>query len=286
MSARSDDRGDRLEGAVGAFRVHPEPWIAFQPAVDAMLEPLGRSLLARLAPATGQRILDVGCGCGTTTLALATAVGPTGTVTGIDPSANMLAVARAAAAAAGLAHVDFLEADAGTYPYEPDAYDVIFSRMGTMFFDDAEAAFTNLHRALRSGGQLGFVCWRTLEENAWTTEPRDAAAAIVPLPPAPGPEAPGPFFMARAERISSVLSHASFVDVTIEPLDRDLLIGRGDVDEAVEFYLRLLPTGDLMFEPDRHLLDRLRATLRSVLEGHRRDDGIWLGSASWVVRAR
>ncbi len=155
-----------------------------------------------------------------------------------------------------------------------------------MFFDDPEAAFTNLHRALRRGGRLGFVCWRPLEENAWTTEPRDAAAAIVPLPPAPGPEAPGPFSLARAERISSVLSHASFVDVTIEPLDRDLLIGRGDVDEAVEFYLRLLPTGDLMFEPDRHLLDRLRAMLRSVLEGHRRDDGAWLGSASWVVRAR
>jgi len=130
------------------------------------------------------------------------------------------------------------------------------------------------------------VCWRSLEENAWATAPRDAAAAIVPLPPPPDPDGPGPFSLARAERISSVLSHARFVDAIIEPLDRDLLIGRGDIDEAVEFYLRLLPTGYLIFEPDRHLLDRLRATLRTVLENHRRGEGIWLGSASWVVRAR
>lgn len=105
-------------------------------------------------------------------------------------------------------------------------------------------------------------------------------------PPAPGPDAPGPFSLAQAERISSLLSAAGFVDVSITPLDRDLAIGRGDVDEAIEFYLRLLPTGYLMFEPDRHLLDRLRATLRTVLEGYHGDDGIWLGSASWVVGAR
>jgi len=266
--------------------VHPEPWIAFQSALDAMLDPLGRSVMTRLAPAEGEHVLDVGCGCGSTTLALAAAVGPGGTVTGIDPSAAMLAVARDAAAAAGLTNVDFIEGDAGTHPYRPHAYEVIFSRMGTMFFDEPEAAFTNLRRALRQGGRLGFVCWRSLEENTWTTEPRDAAAALVPLPPVADPDAPGPFSLARAERISSVLSHASFVEVTVEPLDRDLLIGRGDVDEAIEFYLRLLPTGYLMFEPDRHLLDRLRATLRTVLEGHRSDDGIWLGSASWLVRAR
>lgn len=272
--------------AIGTLRVHAEPWIAFQPALDAMLEPLGRSVLSRLTPAPGERTLDVGCGCGTTALALAAEVGTIGTVTGIDPSARMLAVARAAAVDAGLANVDFVEGDAGTYPYEPHTYDVIFSRLGTMFFDDAVAAFTNLRRALRQGGRLGFVCWRTPEHNAWVTELRDAAAAIVPLPPAPDPDAPGPFSLARAERISSVLSHAGFVGATIEPLDRELLIGRGDIDEAVEFYLRLLPTGHLMFEPDRHLLDRLRATLRTVLEGHRRDGQIWLGSASWVVHAR
>ncbi len=268
-----------------AFRVQPEPWITFQPALDAMLAPLGQAALDRCRPLPGERVLDVGCGCGTTTRVLAEAVGPDGHVTGIDPSAPMIAVARDAAAEAGLTNVDFIEGDAGTHPYEPHAYDLIFSRLGTMFFDEPEAAFTDLRRALRRGGRLAMVCWRGLEENAWTTEPRDAAAAIVPLPPAPGPDAPGPFSLARAERISDLLAHASFVDVTLEALDLDVLVGRGDVDEAIDFYLRLLPTGYLMFEPDHHLLDRLRVGLRTVLERHQADDGIWLGGAAWVVLA-
>lgn len=269
-----------------AFRVLPEPWIAFQPALDAMLGPLGQAVLDRLSLRPGEWVLDVGCGCGSTTLALAAAVGPAGRVTGIDLSARMIEVARASAAAAGLDNVDFIEGDASTHPWEPHGFDAIFSRLGTMFFDEPEAAFANLRRSLRQGGQLGFVCWRSLPENAWTTEPRNAAATIVPLPPAPGSNGPGPFSLARAERISTVLSDANFVDVTIEPLDHDLLIGRGDVDEAIEFYLRLLPTGYLMFEPDPHLLDRLRAMLRTVMEDHRIDDGIWLGSAAWLVHSR
>ncbi len=250
-----------------------------------MLEPLGRVVIARSRPAAGERVLDVGCGCGATTLALAEAVGPEGRVTGIDRSADMIEVARAAAAAAGLDNVDFIEADAGTFPYEPHAFDLIYSRLGTMFFEEPEAAFADLRRALRQGGRLAFVCWRTLEENGWTTEPRDAANAIVPLPPPPGPDTPGPFSLGREERISNLLAHASFVDVHIEALDLDLLVGQGEVDEAIDFYLRLLPTGYLMFEPDHHLLDRLRVTLRTVLERHRRDGGIWLSSASWVVLA-
>ncbi len=268
------------------FRVRTEPWIAFRPALDAMLDPLGRAVMARLAPAAGERVLDVGCGCGSTTLALAEAVGPTGRVTGVDASPDMIAAAREATVATGLANVDFVEADAGTHLYEPHAYDVVFSRLGTMFFDEPEAAFTNLRRALSRTGRLGFVCWRSLEENAWTTEPRDAAAAIVPLPPMPDPDAPGPFSQARAERVTTVLTHASFVGVTVDPLDEPLLIGRGDVDEAIEFYLRLLPTGYLMFEPDHHLLDRLRAALRTVLERHLDDDQLRLGSAAWLVTAR
>lgn len=268
-----------------AFRVASEPWIAFQPALDAMLEPLGRSVQTRLSVAPGEAVLDVGCGCGSTTLALATAVGPTGSVTGIDLSPAMIAVAREAAATAGLTNVDVVEGDAATYPYRPHAYDVIFSRLGTMFFDEPEAAFTNLRRALRPGGRLGFACWRTLEENAWTTEPRDAAAIIVGLPPPPAPDAPGPFSLGRSEHISSLLSHARFVDVSISPLDRELLIGRGDVDEAIEFYLRLLPTGYLMFEPDHHLVDRLRVALRTVLDSHRREGEVRLDSASWIVVA-
>jgi SAM-dependent methyltransferase len=274
--------------AAPAYLVHAEPWIAFRPALDAMLAPLGDAVLTRVAPRTGDRALDVGCGCGTTTADLALLVGPTGRVTGIDTSAAFLAEARASAPVdpATRAPVEFVEGDAGRYPFEPEAHDVVYSRLGMTFFDEPAAAFAHLRGTLRRGGRLGFVCWRTLEENRWITEPREAVTRVVPLPPLLPAGAPGPFALDDADHISALLTGAGFVEVEIEPLDRPLLVGRGDVDEAVEFYLRLLPTGSLMFEPDRHLLDRLRAALRVVVERHHDEDGIWMPSAAWVVRAR
>jgi SAM-dependent methyltransferase len=271
-----------------AYVVRAEPWIAFRPALDAMLAPLGDAALVRVAPRAGDHALDVGCGCGTTTADLSLLVGPTGRVTGIDTSAAMLAEARATMAASGgsRAPVELIEGDAGRYPFEPEAHDVIYSRLGLTFFDEPDAAFAHLRRTLRRRGRLGFVCWRTLEENRWITEAREAAQAIVPLPPLAPLEAPGPFALGHADRISGVLARAGFVEVEIDPHDQPVLIGRGDVDEAVEFYLRLLPTGSLMFEPDRHLLDRLRAALRVVVERHHTADGIWMGSSTWIVRAR
>jgi SAM-dependent methyltransferase len=275
------------QGPAPAYLTHAEPWVAFRPALDAMLAPLGDAVLARLAPRPGERALDVGCGCGTTTADLAQRVGPTGRVTGIDTSEAFLAEARATVPTDGRrAPVEFLHGDAARHPFEPEAHDVIASRLGVMFFDEPAAAFANLRRTLAQGGRLGFACWRSLDENGWVTEPRQAVQSVVPLPPLLPSGAPGPFSLADPDHISTLLTGAGFVEVEIEPLDRPLLVGRGDVDVAVEFYLRLLPTGSLMFEPDRHLLDRLRAALRVVVERHHDEDGIWMGSGSWVVRAR
>lgn len=267
------------------FRSANEPWVAFRDTLDAMLEPLGDLLLARLHPELGQRVLDVGCGCGTTTLSLGDRVGAEGSVVGVDTSEAMLAVAEADARSIGPANVEYLLADAGRHRFVPNSFDVVHSRLGTMFFDEPEAAFANLRRALRPGGTLGMVCWRRQDENRWTTEPLEAASVILPGAETGSGDPSGPFSLSSSERISDLLSQAGFVDVVIEPHDESLLIGRGDVDEGIYFFLRLLPTGYLTVEPDRHALDRIRATLREVLERHRTDVGIWMGSATWVVTA-
>ena len=136
-----------------------------------------------------------------------------------------------------------MEGDAGRYPFEPEAPRRRLLPLGLTFFDEPDAAFAHLRRTLRRGGRLGFVCWRTLPDNPWITEPRQAATAVVPLPPLAPPDDPGPFSPGDADRISALLAGADFVDVEIDPHDQPLLVGRGDVDEAVEFYLRLLPTG-------------------------------------------
>ncbi len=267
------------------WRTRGRVWVEFQDTLDRLLAPLGEAAFARLLPRQGEAVLDIGCGCGTTTLELAAAVQP-GRVTGVDLSAPMLEEARARADAARVDNVEFVETDAQSHPFQPRSFDALYSRLGTMFFDDPIAAFTNLRRALRPGGRLAFVCWRSLDENPWAHEPRQAVAAILPEEATVPADTPGPWSMAQADGILDTLTSAGFADVEITPHDEPLDVAGTDVDAGVDFYLRLLPTGYLLIEPDRHVLDRVKAALRAVLQAHLGAGGTWMGSASWIVSAR
>ena len=70
--------------------------------VPTLFAPCARILVQTADPKLGERVLDVGCGTGIIAREVASRPGATGAVTGIDPSANMLSVARAAAAREGL----------------------------------------------------------------------------------------------------------------------------------------------------------------------------------------
>jgi cyclopropane fatty-acyl-phospholipid synthase-like methyltransferase len=48
-----------------------ERWVAYQARLDAMLAAFGQAAIEAAAPATGERVLDVGCGAGASSLALA-----------------------------------------------------------------------------------------------------------------------------------------------------------------------------------------------------------------------
>ncbi|MCR5880984.1 class I SAM-dependent methyltransferase [Phenylobacterium sp. J367] len=146
--------------------------------------------MAALAPSAGERLLDIGCGAGETTIELAERVQPGGAVVGLDISRPLLEAARARAAPSG---VEFIEADAQTHAFPPGSFDGVFSRFGVMFFADPVAAFTNIRRALKSGGRLAFVCWRAAAENPVMTTPMAAAAHLLPpLPRKPIPRRRGP----------------------------------------------------------------------------------------------
>ena len=107
----------------------------------------------------------------------------------------MLALARQAAATEGLANVEFRHADAQIHPFEDGGFDAVISRMGSMFFGNPVAAFSNLRRALRPAGRLTLLTWQGLADNEWLTEFR-AAMAVGRTLPAPDPRAPGPSALA------------------------------------------------------------------------------------------
>ena len=103
---------------------------------------------------SGERVLDVGSGAGTDSLIAAQMVGPTGNVTGIDMTPEMLAKSRAAAAQMGLGNVTFMEADAERLPFEDASFDVVISNGVIDLIPDKDAVFSEIFRVLAPGGRI------------------------------------------------------------------------------------------------------------------------------------
>jgi len=93
----------------------------------AILRPTTERLLRSTGIEQGMRVLDLGCGAGDVSMLAGKLVGPTGSVVGIDPNADVLAVARARAQADGLTHVTFTEASVGTFS-ELRPFDLVVAR--------------------------------------------------------------------------------------------------------------------------------------------------------------
>jgi arsenite methyltransferase len=108
--------------------------------------------LGRLAP--GEEVLDIGCGAGTDTLVAAQMVAPTGQVTGIDMTPEMLSRARSAATEMGAQNVDFVEGDVEKLPFAADSFDVAISNGVIDLITDKDAVFSEIFRVLRPGARL------------------------------------------------------------------------------------------------------------------------------------
>lgn len=262
-------------------------WVDYQERLDIQIAPHGERALASLAPASGERVLDVGCGCGATALEIARRVGPSGHVLGLDISGPMLARARQRAAQADLEHIEFRQSDAQTAPLEPGAYDALFSRFGVMFFDDPGAAFANLGRALRPGGRLAFACWQPPTENPWILAPMAAVAPLLEMPPPPPPGSPGMFGLADPERVRTLLGDAGFVDVAIDDVRLDMSPGGGSLDDAVDTFLEVGPVAAVLRDTgaDDSLRGKVHAAVRTAYEQHDTAEGPRLPSAIWLVTA-
>lgn len=185
-------------------------WLEFERSLDRLLEPVGAHLVAHAVPAPGDAVLDVGCGTGATTIELAAKVGRHGRVVGIDIAEPFLARARERARAAGADRVEFLSADAQTYPFVPASFDLVQSRFGVMFFADPVAAFANLRKASRPEGRCCFASWAGIDQNPWFKIPRDAAVARLGKPSAVSPTAPGPMAFADRAYVLDILEKAGW----------------------------------------------------------------------------
>ncbi len=261
-----------------------QKWAQNDAHFERSIGTLNAPLLGYARSAGARNALDIGCGCGNQTLALAQALGPSARVTGIDVSEPMLAVARTRAAA-GAARMQFLHADAATHAFEPQSFDLLFSRFGVMFFADPAAAFANLHRSCVTGARLVFCCWQSIERNGWLRLPMQALARHIELPPIE-PHAPGPFAFGERERVQDILDDAGFTDVRFEDLRTELNFAQGTtLAEAAEALVQAGPAAPLLAKLDPSARTDALAEVAAAVTPHYRDGRIMMPSAVWLVSA-
>lgn len=260
-------------------------WVVEQDRYRRMLAPFTDALVGRLALEPGERVVDVGCGFGDTTLAYGQAVGADGAALGVDISGPMLDVARKRAADAGLAHVRFEQADAQVFDFPAGAFDAAASRFGVMFFDDPVAAFANVGRALRAGGRMTFACWQSPLTNEWITVIVGAIVQHLGMPDMGEPGAPGPFALADADRVRSILGDAGWTGVEVEPFDAKMWLAPG-VDDAIAFFMRTDMAKRMIGDAPEDKVQAAVASARDAASAYVTGEGLELGSSAWLVSAR
>jgi SAM-dependent methyltransferase len=222
-------------------------WIAREATLDAMMAGVLMRVLHHADLQIGAHVLDIGCGTGASCLAAAALVGPTGHVTGVDISAQLLDRARIRATEAGMTNTTFHLADAQTHAFAPASADAIISRFGVMFFEAPTAAFANMASALKPGGRMIFAAWAPAAQIPLFSIPVAAAIARLGKPAPLDPNAPGPMAFQNPERVLQIMDAAGLKNtrclsetVALTPL--------GTEAEVAAFTTRVGPASRIMAE--------------------------------------
>ena len=233
---------------------------------------------------SGHAVLDLGSGTGYPALVAAQAVGPSGSVTGLDVAAEMLAVAERKARRLGVRNVAFRTGDDSMLTFHDAAFDAVISRFCLMFLPDVPKAVKEIARVLKPGRWFSAMVWSSAERNPAVGLSMAAVKQVIDvLPPDPG--APGIFRLAKAGELAGMVQDAGLDNVS----DHEFHAERS-YESAEQYYTSLMeiaaPIQNLMAplsEQQRQEVKRL------ILEGasrYRRAERVSFPIAVRVVVGR
>jgi demethylmenaquinone methyltransferase/2-methoxy-6-polyprenyl-1,4-benzoquinol methylase len=128
---------------------------------NPLREPILRSIIASLNLSRGSEGLDIGCGIGSQTLLLAETTAPTGHVTGLDISAELLDYARDKIAASPLAdRISFKQGDMNSLPFPDNVFDWVWSADCVGYpSGDLLTTLKEIVRVVKPGGRVALLAW-------------------------------------------------------------------------------------------------------------------------------
>ncbi len=161
----------RKREALELFRGLPRHYDLLSAALSFGQDPRWRrTLVSAVAPARGQRVLDVATGTGMVAAELISRADCS--VVGIDQSPEMLAAARARFGRSERgARVQLIEGQAEELPFEDASFDALTFTYLLRYVDDPPATMRELARVLRPGGRIASLEFgvppRALARWAW-----------------------------------------------------------------------------------------------------------------------
>jgi demethylmenaquinone methyltransferase / 2-methoxy-6-polyprenyl-1,4-benzoquinol methylase len=236
MSA-TGDIADRKREALELFSGLPGRYDELAAALSFWQDPRWRRALAdELAPAAGQRILDVATGTGLVALELRRRADCS--VVGLDQSREMLARARRRFAADP--RVELVEGQAERLPFDDASFDALSFTYLLRYVEDPAATLAELARVVRPGGRVAAlefgvpqrlgarVAWRAYTTIALPAMGRVASPAWARVGRFLGPSIRGFYARHPLDRIVEYWERAGLADVRV----RRMSLGGGVVMSA------------------------------------------------------
>lgn len=146
-----------------------------------MINPITDRLLRNAGLSPGMRVLDLGSGAGDVSILASRIIGSGGTVTGIERSAEAIALAEGRIGAAGIRNVTFVQADLNALESVPQLegtrFDAVIGRFVLVYQQNPAAVLRSAAALLRPGGVLCFEEIDLTYTWSYPSSPRRLAAA-------------------------------------------------------------------------------------------------------------
>lgn len=243
--------------------------------VTAFFRVFAEDLVRRVAPAAGERMLDIATGTG---IVLRTALEQQpglARATGLDMSPGMLAVAGKRLGDAA----ELVEGNAESLPFGDGDFDLIACQQGLQFVPDRPAALSEMKRVTSGGGRIAVACWRALEH-------QPGPAAVVQSAQEYMPDVAGaagaPFALDR-DALGALVTEAGFaaVDVAEVTLDSEY----ASAERLVEGFETGTPLALVLPGVDPEAVTRWRESTIELLRPLETADGLKVPMTTTLVTA-
>jgi ubiquinone/menaquinone biosynthesis C-methylase UbiE len=217
-------------------------------------------LIARLNPAPGEKLLDVGAGTGAVALAAAQALAPGGRVTAIDISEGMLARLDAKVRKFGIDNLDIHVMDGMQPEFKRDYFHRVVCSFGLSFMPDPALALKEWKRVACPGGSVVFALPAT---GAFDPMGSDLAARL---------EGAGLFVMSEDEA-RRLFTQAGLTEVSVATESLGYHLKNSIEWWEVAWFSGLFPA---LHRVEPAQLEAIRRAHLAEAERHQTADGLWL----------